>query len=120
MTDVLPEVLPDGTAVQQRSPLLLVLALVGALLLGAGSAVVIYALVDDEPIIQVTAPATTALLHQTTADEISGAQAMTKDEATTAVAISGATTAAALPASQTARDDGTAHAQTMSALGERP
>ena len=115
MTDVLPEVLPDGTAVQQRSPLLLVLALVGALLLGAGSAVVIYALVDDEPVAVLTAPQTAAPLHQTTAAEVTAARAITKDEAATAVAIS------SVPATigpGESKLDAHHHALTMRTLGK--
>jgi hypothetical protein len=118
MTDVLPEMLPDGTAVQRaHSPLMLVLALTGALLLGAGLAVVIYALVDDEPVITSSPPAVVKSLDN------GGRVAVTPANPVQPVRIdkrlAAPTGSLAGTTSQTARDEAKVHAATVQRLGQR-
>ena len=97
MTDVLPAAheaaaIPSG----RRHPVLLMGAIaLCALLAGAAGAVVIYALVDEDAATTAPQPSIVVVpMHSTTAEEIAAAKAMDryKNEAQTAVAISGEST----------------------------
>ena len=118
MTDVHPAANYAATPVRQkRLTWLLGAVALCALIAGAAAAVVIYALVDDEP-----APSTVVVpIHATSPAEVAAAKAMDryKNEGRTAVAISGErpVVSPAVGAGTIAKDEAATAAVTSSLAG---